>query len=306
MFVRTLLVLCPVILLAQTPPPAPAPPAPPAVAPAAPPAPPEPAPDKVILTIGDLKITYAMYSQILDTLPAQMQAMARAGNRQQYADMLVKIFVLSQEGKRRKLDETPSFKIQTMFQSSNLLAGKAYEELGKEGGLSEAEMRKYFDEHKDEFEQIKARHILIRMAGSPMPLATGKKELSEEEALAKITELRKKLAAGEPFDSVAQYESDDRTSGSNGGQLGTFRRHTMVPPFEEAAFKLKVGELSEPVKTPFGYHLITVDERLNSFDDAKEELEKRLKPEMQQKAVSDLVKKANPVFDPEFFGTPKK
>ena len=79
----------------------------------------------------------------------------------------------------------------------------------------------------------------------------------------------------------------------------------MVPAFEEAAFKLKPGEVSEPVKTQFGYHLIKVDSRQNSFEDAKSDLERRLKPEMAQKAVADLEKKSNVVYDPEFFGTPK-
>ncbi len=80
----------------------------------------------------------------------------------------------------------------------------------------------------------------------------------------------------------------------------------MIPAFEEVAFNLKPGEMSAPLKTQFGYHIIKLDARLNTFDDARPELEKRLKPEMAQKAVSDLEKKSNAVYDPEFFGTAKQ
>src|SRR5262249_53561693 len=163
----------------------------------------------VILTIGDIKITAQMFNQIIDSLPAQIQAAARGASRKQYAESLVKIFVLAQEGHRRKLDETPAFKLQTMFQTSNMLAGKTYEQIGQETTPSEADMRKYYEEHKTEFEQLKARHILIRMKGSPVPARAGKPDLTEEEALAKIQEIQKKIAAGEDFSKLATQESDD-------------------------------------------------------------------------------------------------
>lgn len=297
----TALLLCPVaLLLGQTPPSPPTAPHAPQMAPAMPEVP----PDRVVLTVGDLKITAEMFNQIVDILPPQVQAAARGPNRRQYADTLVKIFSLAQEAKRRKLDEAPAFKIQSTFQQSNLLAGKVFEQLNKESTLSDADLHKYYDEHQAEFEQVKARHILIRMKGSPVPQKAGQPDLTEEEALAKVQALQKRIAAGEDFAMVAEKESDDTSSGSNGGLLGTFRRNTMVPAFEDAAFKLKPGEVSEPIKTQFGYHLIKVDSKENSFEDAKPDLERKLKPEMAQKAVAELEKKANPVYDPEFFGPP--
>src|SRR5690349_18563513 len=143
MLFRKLLFLCPsALLLAQTPPPktaAPAPPPSPAVtlstekAPATPSVP----PDKVVLSVGDTKITSAQFDQIIDSLPAQYQAQARGAGRKQTADQLVRILVLSQEGKRRKLDETPAFKIQSMFQTANLLAGRTLDNINQEATVSE-------------------------------------------------------------------------------------------------------------------------------------------------------------------------
>jgi len=313
MLFRKLVVICPLgLLMAQTPPPkTTAPPVPPSPsvtlntdkAPAMPTVPPE----KVVLTVGDIKITSAEFSQIIDSLPVQFQSNARGAGRKQTADQLVKILVLAQEGKRRKLDETPAFKIQSMFQTSNLLAARTLENINQETSVSEEELRKYYEEHKSEYDQLRGSHILIRMQGSPVPVRPGEKDLTEAEALAKAQEIRKKLEAGGDFAELAKSESDDTQSGSKGGSLGVFRRNQMVPAFDEAAFKLKPGELSEPVKTQFGYHLIKIESKEDwEFDQAKAELERRLKPEAAMKVMQDLEKKANVVLDPEFFTAPKQ
>lgn len=87
--------------------------------------------------------------------------------------------------------------------------------------------------------------------------------LSDEEALALITELRQRILDGESFADLAQEYSDDTGSGLNGGLLDWAGRGQYVIEFEEAAFSLPVGELSEPVRTQFGYHLLLVEDRDN-------------------------------------------
>ena len=95
-----------------------------------------------------------------------------------------------------------------------------------------------------------------RLAGAG---SEGKPELTEEQALAKAQEIKKKLAAGGDFAALAKAESDDTGSGANGGELGTFKRNSMVPEFEQVAFSLARGQVSDPIKTQFGYHMIQVD-----------------------------------------------
>jgi len=306
-FFRTMLFVCPAAcLLAQTPP-----------KPAQPSAAPQPTvtlstedpkplpsvpPDKVIITVGDQKITAAQFDQIISSLPAQFQANARGPARKQFAENIVHVLVLAQEGKKRKLDETPAYQIQSMFQNANMLAGLTYEQLGKDAKLDDAEVQKYYDAHKAEFEKVHARHILIRVAGSPMAVRPGQKDLTDAEALAKAQEIRKKIEGGEDFAALARVESDDTGSGANGGDLGFFGHNQMVPPFEEAAFAMKPGELSQPVKTPFGYHLIKVEAKEGkTFEELKPEIEKRLRPEQAQKTMQDLQNKANVQLDPTFF-----
>ena len=103
-------------------------------------------------------------------------------------------------------------------------------------------------------------------------------------------------------------ESDDAVSGAKGGDLGTVKRGQMVPAFEEAAFAMKAGELSEPVRSNRGFHIIKLESKTvgKSFDEAKVELERKMRPEAAQKAMEDLVKKGATSLDPEFFGLPKQ
>ena len=78
---------------------------------------------------------------------------------------------------------------------------------------------------------------------------------------ARIEKLRAEIAGGASFDEVAKRESIDSVSGAAGGSLGKITKGRLTPTFEEAAYALKTGELSQPVLTPFGWHLIRVDER---------------------------------------------
>ena len=300
-------------LVAQTPPPAASPaqqaPKPPVtIAPAPPPqTAPQVPPDKVIITVGDRKITAGQFDQIADSLvPEQYRAAAKGPNRAQFADNLVRMMILASEARRQKLDESPAYKTAAQFQAENLLASLAFEQINKNTKPDEATLRKYYEEHQPEFEQVHARHILIRAQGSPVSVKPGQKDLTDAEALAKAQELRKRLLAGEDFGKLATAESDDAGSGANGGDLGTFGHGQMVPSFEQAAFGMKPGELSEPIKTQFGYHIIKVESKaVKTFEEMRPQLERQLGPQQAQKTVEELVKKTNVTLDPEYFPAAK-
>jgi peptidyl-prolyl cis-trans isomerase SurA len=96
--------------------------------------------------------------------------------------------------------------------------------------------------------------------GAPTPTATPAPR-SDEEALALAEDIRQRIVDGEDFATLAEEYSDDRGSAADGGDLGWFGRGMMVAPFEEAAFSLPIGEISEPIKTDFGYHILEVLDR---------------------------------------------
>jgi peptidyl-prolyl cis-trans isomerase C len=311
---RSLLMVCPAAcLLAQTPPPAtvqatPVPRPGITLNPAAkPPKAPSVPPDRIVLTVGNVSLTAAQFDQLIDMLPEQNRNAARGPARKQFADNLVKVLALAQEGKRRGIDQTPAFKLQTTFQLDNFLAGQTFTQLSKETKVSEADARKYYEDHKQDWDVVTARHILVRFQGSQVPLKPGAKDLTDAEALAKAQELRKRLVAGEDFATLAKAESDDAGSAANGGDLGTFHHGQMVAAFDTAAYALKPGEISEPVKTQFGYHIIKLEKReTKPFEEVRTEIDRRMAPEESQKALDELVKKSNPVLDPEFFNVAKQ
>jgi parvulin-like peptidyl-prolyl isomerase len=275
-------------------------PSPPAVAPSVP-------PDEVVLTAGSIKLTAAQFDAIIDTIPEQYRAAARSTGRKPMAENIARVLVLAQEGKRLKVDESSAFKAQEEFQTMNHLAGTAFTEITNHAQVDEARLRAYYEQHKAEFEQVHARHILVRVTGSVAPIKPSQKDLSEDEALAKAQQLRKQLLAGADFATLASTESDDPGSAARGGELDVFGHGQMVPVFDQAAFALQPGVISEPVRTPFGYHLIRVEAKEpKPFEELRPELERRVRPQVAQEIVDGLQKKATVTFDPNFFGPPVK
>ena len=120
--------------------------------------------------------------------------------------------------------------------------------------VSEAAVEKYYTEHAAEFDsppEVKASHILVRVP------ETGGSE-AEDAARTKIADVIKRAKAGEDFAKLAAAVSEDPGSKARGGDLGWVKKGDVVPQFEEPLFKLRRGELSEPVRTPFGFHAIKV------------------------------------------------
>ena len=256
------------------------------------------APDAVVLTIGTEKITRAQFEDLLTALADSGRPAATATARRQVAEQLGELTALAQEARKRKLDQSAPVKQLIIIQTDQVLAGSLAKELS-DAKPNDAAAHAYYDAHKGEYEQATASHILIRYKGSQVPLKPNQKDLTEEEALAKAQEIRKKLADGADFATTAKAESDDSGSGVKGGSLGTFSHGQMVAQFDKAVFSLPVGEISEPVKTQFGYHIIKVEARTSkSFEEAKADIGKQ----MGQSAM-DTIRKGTPIqLDEAYFG----
>src|ERR1019366_2092355 len=169
--------------------------------------------------------TKSQFEALLASLPEQ----TRATPKRKIAEQLVALKALAYEARRRQPDQSPEVKQGVALEVNKVLANEVVRSVTDSLKVEDAAVRAYYDQHKAEYEQAKASHILIRFKGSAVPLKPGQKDLTEEEALAKAKELREKLVKGDDFAATAKAESDDPTSGANGGSLGTFTRGRMVP-----------------------------------------------------------------------------
>lgn len=151
-----------------------------------------------------------------------------------------------------------------------LLFQKHKEDFLDKTEISEEEKKKYFDANKDDLIQVRASHILVK---------------TEEEGKA----ILKKLEKGEEFASLAATESIDSATAIKGGDLGYFgKNENFVPEFKEAAFSLDVGQVSDLVKSDFGYHIILIEDRKDSYEDLKDDIESTLKNQKYIDKISKL------------------
>ena len=168
--------------------------------------------------------------------------------------------------------------------------------------IPDKESKAYYESNPDLFkqpEQVQASHILIKVDSKA-------DDAQKSEARNKIEEIQKRLQKGEDFAALAK-EFSQCPSNAKGGDLGYFRRGQMVPPFEQAAFGLKPGTISDIVETNFGYHLIKViDKKSEStipYNDVKERLEQHLKQKKIQKEITSYVDKLKAKAKVERFPT---
>jgi peptidyl-prolyl cis-trans isomerase D len=164
--------------------------------------------------------------------------------------------------------------------------------------ISDDEIRAYYEEHPDEFQTpktVEARHILIKVDQNAGPEDVAK-------AKERIENILQKAKDGQDFAELAKQFSEG-PSKDKGGYLGTFRREAMVKPFSDKAFSMQAGEISDPVRTQFGWHIIKV-EKVNeaaktSLADAKQVIRKKLADERAKNLAFDA---AESIYDAVFQG----
>lgn len=199
---------------------------------------------------------------------------------------LTKSYGMTEEDLINKL-EIPKEEIRKNIEKE-LIATKY---IGQATEVSDKEVENYYKENKDEFLKVKASHILIKNIDEEgKPLSSEQKKKNEDKA----KKILNKLKSGEDFAQLAKEYSED-SSASVGGDLGFFNRGKMVEEFEDAAFALKVGEITDKiVETEYGYHIIKkTDEEYGELEDIKEELKYNLSYQKQGILIDNLSEKYN-------------
>ncbi|MBW1947560.1 MAG: peptidylprolyl isomerase [Deltaproteobacteria bacterium] len=250
--------------------------------------------ENILAQVGPYKLTLEKFENQIQSLPPQLQ-MALLRNphlKEQFLDRWVDITLIAQEARDRKLDQDPEVQAKIEDIMNAVLAQEfLHREMDGKVRITDDEIETYYKGHKDEFtspESVKASHILLKVP-------KGADDKAWEEAESKAEDIKKKLENGEDFAKLAKKYSDDPGSRDKGGDLGFFTKGRMVPEFESAAFSLKPGELSDPVKTEFGYHIIEVKEKkaasTKTLQAVQAQIRQRLQKEKQQQLQDELIKK---------------
>lgn len=267
-----------------------------------------PAADPVVFEAGGRKMTRSEFDSLMRNLPENVRAQLGPDSpetRRRLAEQLGEIMSYAAEARRLRVPEKPAVQVQLFLQQESTLASLLYQHFTETARPGEQQLEAYYNAHKSEFETARARHILVRFQGSRVPVREGQKDLAPEEALARAEALRQRILKGEDFAAVARAESDDTGSGKSGGDLGSFGRGRMIAEFEEAVFSLPVGEISRPVKTQFGYHIIQVQERsVQPLAEVRADIERRLTTENAQKSMETVKQKSRVFLDESYFGKP--
>jgi len=195
---------------------------------------------------------------------------------------------------KKEIRQNPGMKYQKLI-------NRAFEGKVK---ITKEDAQKYYDENKTKFatpEQVRASHILIKIASDP----NTDPNMAKTAANAKAKGLLKQIKEGADFATIAKANSSCPTA-KKGGDLDYFGRGKMVPPFDKAAFALKVGQVSDVVETRFGFHIIRLTDRkeakVTPFEEAEKDimfnLEQEKKQQLAEEYIESLKKKASIVYPP--------
>ena len=220
--------------------------------------------DAVVLRVGDFALTKAEYEKLALGFDNTSGAITTGGeaHKLQTGKEVARLLALVSEAQRRKIDQDPKIAARVRVRGYVLLSNALLATVTNDIKKDEAGTRLLWNSEKNNYVDIHARQILVRYQGAKAE-AGGNKGVTRTEAQAKAqaAALYAKLKAGADFASVAKASSDDRATGIKGGELPAFTRGAMINEFEEVAFALPVGKVSEPFKSKYGYHIIEVVER---------------------------------------------
>jgi len=235
--------------------------------------------DPVIARANGVDIHQSDLALAQDEIGSNMPAMAADRKREYLITYLADIIMLAQAAEQQKLADNRDVQRQIAFERKKVLMEALLQKAGAAAQTDEA-LHKVYDEAVKQMtpeEEVHARHILVP---------------TEDEAKAIEAELKK----GADFAALAKEKSKDPSGASNGGDLGWFTKDQMVPEFADAAFKLDKGQISDPVHTKFGWHVIQVEDKRTkptpTFDEVKPQLENYVAHRAQAELIDNLRKTA--------------
>jgi peptidyl-prolyl cis-trans isomerase C len=250
--------------------------------------------DKVLAKVGNETITEADLEALAGAVPERLRYLyLTPEGRRQTLEYVVNIYAMAAEANKQGLDKDPQFRKVLAFTRKDLMARKYLEKTSK--GIAdptEKEAREFFDKNAELYgtpESVHLRHILVK---------------TEKEA----KDVLKKLKKGAKFSDVASKVSTCPTK-AVGGDLDWLPRGRLVKELEDVAFTMKNGQVTGPIKTRFGYHVVLLEDkrpaRKSSFDEVKDYIIEQLKFQKQQEHYQQVAKALRKKMNVQVMEAPK-
>jgi peptidyl-prolyl cis-trans isomerase C len=230
-------------------------------------------PDPVVARVNGVDIKQSDLALAEEDVGADMQAASPEAKREHLISYLADVIMVTQAAEKKKLADSPEFKRRLAFLRNKLLMGFELQDEAKAAMTEDALKQTYSDAVKSMGgqEEVRARHILVE---------------KEDDAKA----IAEQLKGGADFATLAREKSKD-PGATDGGDLGYFTKDQMVPEFADVAFKMYPGQLSNPVKSQFGWHIIKVEDKRTKQPPEFEKVKDQIEAYVARKAQSEFVAK---------------
>jgi len=230
--------------------------------------------DPVLAKVNGVDIHQSDVALAEEEAGGQLPQMTPEARRDYLVSFLSDMLMVAQAAEQQKVGDSAQFKRRLAFNRNRLLMDEMLQKAGK-AAITDQALRDTYQEAVKQMgdeEEVRARHILVP---------------TEDEAKAIVADLKK----GANFEELAKTKSKDPGAAAQGGDLGYFTKDQMVPEFSEAAFKLAKGQVSEPVKSQFGWHIIRLEDKRKKPAPDFEAVKPQLEAYVTRKAQADLVAK---------------
>jgi peptidyl-prolyl cis-trans isomerase C len=230
--------------------------------------------DPVIAKVNGVEVRQSDLTLAEEDMGQQAQQLTGDAKKEYLLAYVADVILVSRAAEAKKVADQKDFKSRLAFIRAKLLMELMLDAEGKAAVTDQAVKKAYDDAVKQMAgeQEVRARHILVP---------------TEAEAKKILDEIKK----GTDFAEMAKQKSKDPGAAAEGGDLGYFTKDQMVPEFAETAFKLNKGELSDPVKTQFGWHLIKVEDKRTKPAPGFDEVKDQVKAFVMRKAQAELVGK---------------
>jgi peptidyl-prolyl cis-trans isomerase C len=231
--------------------------------------------DPVVAKVNGVEIHESDLAMAEEDMGQQAQQLPPDAKREQMIAYLADVIIAAKAAEDKKVADQKEFKSRLTFIRNKLLMETLLQDVGK-AAVTPDTMKKVYEDAKKQMggeQEVRARHILVP---------------TEDEAKAVLAEIKK----GTDFAELARQKSKDPGAAAEGGDLGYFTKDQMVPEFAEVAFKLDKGQVSDPVKTQFGWHIIKVEDKrtkpVPDYDKVKDQIETYVSRKAQAEYIGKL------------------